>query len=247
MRNIQLVLEYDGSRYAGWIRTGKDESTNTVSNKILEVIEKMTEEAKIELFCGCRTEVGVHAYNQVVNFKTHTPLSVKDIKQYMNRYLPMDIVVLEVYEKPERFHSTLNALSRTYLYRIAIGDAPSVFERKYQFYSFKKPNIELMKEAANSLIGEHDFAKFTSAKRTKSTIKEISSIDIYEDTKEIQITITANDFLHNMARMVIGTLIDIGIEKRPVSDINLILNTKSPIEASALASPQGLILDHINY
>ena len=102
MRNILLTLEYDGSRYQGWQRLGKGESTNTVSNKILEVLKKMTNE-DVELFCGARTEVGVHAYGQVVNFKTTTDMTLLEIKHYMNRYLPMDIAVLSVEEKPERF------------------------------------------------------------------------------------------------------------------------------------------------
>ena len=108
MRNILLTLEYDGSRYQGWQRLGKGESTNTVSNKILEVLKKMTNE-DVELFCGARTEVGVHAYGQVVNFKTTTDMTLLEIKHYMNRYLPMDIAVLSVEEKPERFHASLNA------------------------------------------------------------------------------------------------------------------------------------------
>ncbi len=155
MRNIKLTLEYDGSRYQGWSRLGKGESTNTISNKIIEVIEKMTNEdvelycgsrtetgvhayaqgwsrlgkgestntisnkiieviekmtnEDVELYCGSRTETGVHAYAQVVNFKTTTDLQLYEIKQYMNRYLPMDIAVTEIEEKPERFHASLQA------------------------------------------------------------------------------------------------------------------------------------------
>ena len=115
MRNIKITIEYDGSRYQGWTRLGKDESNNTISAKIIDVLGKMTGEKNIELNCGCRTEVGVHAYAQVANFKTSSNLSTKDIQHYLNRYLPMDIAITEVEEVPDRFHAQLNAVSKTYV------------------------------------------------------------------------------------------------------------------------------------
>lgn len=246
MRNIKLTLEYDGSRYHGWQRLGKGESENTIENKILEVIQKMTGE-EVELNCGCRTEVGVHAYAQTANFKTNSLMKLYEIKNYFNRYLPMDIAVTEVQEMPERFHATLNAKAKTYLYRIAIGDVPSVFDRKYTYYCFHKPNIALMKEAAEKLTGKHDFKDFSTVKKSKSTIKEIYLIDIYQDSKEIQITIKANDFLHNMARMLVSTLLEIGLEKRSMADIEAIFDPASLETASEPASPQGLFLQEIEY
>lgn len=184
MRNIKLTLEYDGSRYSGWQRLGKGETDNTIENKLLEIIYKMTGE-KVELNCGCRTEAGVHAYAQVANFKTKSDRKLYEIKNYFNRYLPMDIAVIQVEEMPERFHASLNANSKTYLYRIAIGDVPSVFDRKYTYYSFHKPEVDLMKTAAEKLLGKHDFKDFSSVKKNKSTVKEIQMIDIYQDAKEI--------------------------------------------------------------
>lgn len=246
MRNIKLVLEYDGSRYQGWQRLGKDESTNTISNKILEVIKKMTNE-DVELFCGARTEVGVHAYGQVVNFKTTTDMTLIEVKRYMNRYLPMDIAVIDIEEMPERFHASLNAKSKTYLYRLAINDVPSVFERKYVYHSFKKPDVDAMKQAALLLAGKHDFKNFSTVKKSKSTVKEIYNIDIYDDGNEIQFTIHANDFLHNMARMIIGTLLDIGLGNRKKDDIELLLQPECKITASAPIDPKGLYLQDIIY
>ena len=246
MRNIKLTIEYDGSRYNGWQRLGKGESENTIENKLLEVIQKMTSET-VELNCGGRTEVGVHAYAQIANFKTKTDMKLYEIKNYFNRYLPMDIAVTEAEEVPERFHASLNAKSKTYLYRIAIGDVPSVFDRKYTYYSFKKPDIELMKTAAAKLIGTHDFKDFSTVKRSKSTMKEIFTIDINQDVKEIQITVKANDFLHNMARMLISTLLEIGLDKRNMKDIEPILDPKSMEVGSTPANPQGLFLQGIEY
>lgn len=244
MRNIKLTLEYDGSRYQGWSRLGKGESTNTIFNKLLEVIKKMTDE-DVELYCGSRTETGVHAYAQTVNFKTTTDRSLLEIKQYLNRYLPMDIAVTELEEKPERFHASLNASSRIYTYRIAMGDVPNVFERKYTYYCFKKLDIERMRQASLLLVGRHDFKNFSTVKRSKSTEKEIYNIDIYADEEEMQITIEANDFLHNMARMLISTLLDIGLDKRKKEEIDSIFSGKAP--ASAPCDPKGLYLQEIVY
>lgn len=246
MRNIKLTIEYDGSRYTGWKRLEKGEGINTIESKITGVIEKMTNE-RVELFCGSRTEVGVHAYGQVVNFKTNTKMKLYEIKQYFNRYLPRDIAVTEVEEMSERFHASLNAKSRTYLYRIAIGEVQSVFDRKYTYYSFHDLDIAKMKEAAEILTGRHDFKKFSTAKKTKSTEKEIYSIDIYKDMNEIQITVRANDFLHNMVRLIIGTLMDIGLGEREVTCVRDILDVKSSAEASEPAQPQGMFLQEIEY
>lgn len=246
MRNIKLTLEYDGSRYQGWQRLGKGESENTISNKILDVLKRMTGE-DIELFCGSRTEVGIHAYAQVVNFKTTCPETLLSMKQYLNRYLPMDIAVIDIEEMPERFHAALNAKSRTYMYRIQIGDVPSVFDRRYAWYSFKTPDIARMKEAAKLITGRHDFRKFSSVKKNKNTEKEILDVNIYGDSEEIQITVQATDFLHNMARILVGTMIDIGLGKREVSDIAQILDPNSPVTASAPCDPKGMYLQDVEY
>ena len=244
MRNIKLTIEYDGSRYQGWQRLGKDESTNTISNKIIEVIKKMTGE-DVELFCGMRTEVGVHAYAQIANFKTNSDKSCIDMKYYLNRYLPMDIAVIDLEEMPERFHASLNASSKIYTYRLAVVDAPSVFERKYMYHVFQTPDVNVMRRAALSLVGKHDFKYFSTVKKSKSTVKEIYDIDIYHGGNEMQITIHANDFLHNMARMIIGTLLDVGLGNRKQEDMEAIFNGMEP--ASAPIDAKGLYLQEVRY
>lgn len=245
MRNIKLTIEYDGSRYQGWSRLGKDESTNTISNKLQDVLKKMTGEYLIELNCGCRTEVGVHAYAQVANFKTNCDMKIQEIKYYLNRYLPMDIAITDVEEVPERFHAQLNASSKTYVYRMTISDVPSVFDRKHTYHCFKTPDKRLMQQASLSLIGKHDFKNFSTVKKSKNTVREIYEIDIYGDGEEMQILIHANDFLHNMARIIIGTLLEIGLGTRSKDDIEDIFDGTLP--ASAPCDPKGLYLQEISY
>lgn len=244
MHNIKLTLEYDGSRYQGWQRLGKGESTNTVANKLLDVIHKMTAE-DVELYCGARTEVGVHAYGQVVNFKTTSDMKPHEIQHYLNRYLPMDIAVLSAEEMPERFHAALGVKSITYLYRIAIGTVPSVFDRKYTYYAFKEPDLAVMQQAALSLAGNHDFKNFSTVKKSKSTEKELYDIKVYGDAQEIQITLRAKDFLHNMPRMIVGTLLDIGLGKRKKECIEAIFSGEDT--ASAPCDPKGLFLQEVEY
>lgn len=243
MRNIKLTIEYDGSRYQGWAR-GKGESTNTISNKIIDVIQKMTEETP-DLFCGARTEVGVHAYGQIANFKTNSDMTLIDMQRYLNRYLPMDIAITEIEEVPERFHSQLNAKEKVYVYRMTVSPVPSVFDRKFAYHCFQRPSKELMDDAASLLIGKHDFKGFSTVKQNKSTVKEIKKIEIYEDYEEMQITIVANDFLHNMQRLIVGTLLDIGTNVRPKEDIARILNGTAA--ASAPCDPKGMYLQEIIY
>lgn len=245
MRNIMLTIEYDGSRYQGWARLGKGESNNTISNKIQDVLAKMTGEGIPELYCGCRTEVGVHAYAQIANFKTDCDMDVHEIKHYLNRYLPMDIAITDVKNMPERFHAQLNALSKTYVYRMTVTDVPSVFDRKHTYHCFRTPDIRLMRQASLSLLGEHDFRNFSSVKKSKSTIREIFDIDIYGDSEEMQITIHADDFLHNMVRIIIGTLLEIGLGTRQVYEIEEIFNGE--VSASAPCDPKGLYLQEIDY
>lgn len=247
MRNIKLTIEYDGSRYQGWQRLGKNESGQTIHQKLSEVLEKFIGKP-VEINCGHRTETGVHAYAQVANFKTDAAHSCREIKQYLNRYLPMDIAVLSAEDMPERFHASLNAVSRTYTYHILIGDVPSVFDRKYAYYAFQKPDITLMKQAAACFVGKHDFFNLSSGKKKKGTEKEIYEIDIYGNSSEILITICANDFLHNMARLIIGFLLDVGLGKRRLEDVNLLLNSTSTLEFTVIpADPKGLFLQEITY
>ena len=202
-------------------------------------------EDDLELFCGCRTEVGVHAYAQIANFRTSCSVSTQNIKHYLNRYLPMDIAIIEVEEVPERFHAQLNATSKTYVYRMTIDDVPSVFDRKYTYHCYRIPDKRMMQQAAEKLTGRHDFRNFSSAKKTKSTVREIFDIDIYGDIEEMQILIHADDFLHNMARIIVGTLMDIGLGNRSVQDIDDIF--AGILEASAPCDPKGLYLQEVTY
>ena len=168
-RNIRLTIEYDGSRYQGWQRLGGDSNANTIQGKLESVLSKMTGE-DVNINGSGRTDAGVHAYGQVANFHTDCMMSVNEIKDYLTKYLPSDIGIVEVSEASERFHSRLNAKKKTYLYRIAIPGVSNVFERKYLWYFPETLDIKKMEEAASLLIGTHDFLQLRKRKNLPSVV-----------------------------------------------------------------------------
>jgi len=248
--NIVLVLEYDGGRYDGYQRQGDSESSNTIEEKLKQVIERMVSHP-VTLSCAARTERGVHAYSQVVNFHTNCPLEDIKIKHYLNRYLPQDIAVIDVYREEERFDAKLRAKSKTYVYRIDNSEVSNVFTRRYTYYSFEKLDVEKMKAVFPCFLGKKDYSSLTSAKRNKSNLRDVTDISISEDGEEILISITADDFLHNMARNMFALIIMAGKGMISASKIEAIMEAKSydKLRASNIepAKPQGMYLDHVTF
>ena len=157
----------------------------------------------------------------------------------------MDLANTNVEDVPDRCHAQLNATSKTYVYRMTIDDVPSVFDRKYTYHCFKIPDKKLMQQAALLFIGKHDFKNFSTVKKNKTTVKEIFEIEVYGDTEEMQILIHADDFLHNMARLVVGTLLEIGFGTRKKEDIEEIFAGTKPV--SVPCDPKGLYLQEVSY
>ena len=251
MRNIELVIEYDGSRYDGWQKAATAAKNSgkggAIQEKIEEVLTKM-EGKPVEVTGALRTEAGVHAYKQVANFHTESKLKAYEIKQYLNRYLPRDIAVLEALEVDERFHAAFHAKLFVFEYHITVGEVPSVFDRKYNYYCFKRPDIAKMKQAAGGLVGMHDFKAFSDNKRMKkSTVRTISSIDIYADEKEITVTVAADDFWPNMARILIGTILDCGLSELAPETVPDILASGDRERAGRAVEPKGLFLSDVRY
>lgn len=247
MRNIQLILEYDGGRYDGWQKQAGNNKSVTIQDKIEDVLSKMENEP-VEVIGAARTEAGVHAYRQVANFRTNSDLKVYEIKQYLNRYLPRDIAVLEALEVPERFHAAFNAASFEYEYKISIGEVPSVFDRKYNYYCFKRPDLMKMKEACKYLVGSHDFKAFSDNKRMKkSTVREIKSAEVYGDNKEITISLHADDFWPHMARIIAGTLLSVGLGEKNPEELKSIIESKNRENAGETLEAKGLFLVDVHY
>lgn len=245
MRNIKLTIQYDGSRYKGFQRL-KD-NDNTIQGKIEDVLTRMTEE-KIEIIGSGRTDMGVHAYKQVANFKTNSNLSVEKMNDYLYKYLPEDIVIKDICEVDDRFHARYNAKGKVYLYKINNTKHHDVFLRKYTTHIEKSLDIEAMKEASKYLIGEHDFTSFASSKsKKKSNVREIYSITINKNKEVIDIFVEGNGFLYNMVRIIVGALIDVGLHRKSPEDIKEMLERKDRSQSSDTAPAKGLYLYSVKY
>lgn len=247
MRNIKLLIEYDGSRYDGWQKQLGNPKSITIQDKIEAVLSKMENE-EVTLIGALRTEAGVHAYGQIANFTTNTDMKLYEIKHYLNRFLPRDIAVLEVWEVPERFHSSFMAKAFRYEYKISMGEVQSVFDRKYNYYSFKKLDVIKMREAAKHLVGTNDLKAFSDNKRMKkSTVRTINHVDIYSDVNEIVITIEGDDFWPNMARIMVGTLVLVGEGSISPDKVKEIIEKKDRDLAGETMEAKGLFLSEVLY
>ena len=244
MKNYKITIQYDGTKYNGWQKQGN--TKNTIQEKFENVLSRMCGE-NTEIYASGRTDSGVHALCQVANFKCKTILSEPEIMDYLNSYLPDDILVTSISLAGERFHSRLNAVSKTYEYLIATKK-PDVFLRKYVYRTDEIPDIQKMKSAALLLLGTHDFKGFSSVKKTnKSTVRTINSIDITENDGIIKITVSGNGFLYNMVRIIVGTLLDIGTGKLSKDVIPQIFSELKRDMAGTTLPPQGLKLVNVFY
>ncbi len=245
MKNIKLVIEYDGTRYNGWQK--QINTQNTIQGKLTDILSSICEE-EIQLIGSGRTDAGVHAYNQVANFQTNTKLPLEVLKKTINEKLEKDICVKKIEAVDPRFHSRYNAESKKYLYRIWTKEDINVFERKYSYHISEKLDIEKMKKAAECFIGTYDFKGFTSDKRTKkSTVKTIYSIELTVNNGLLEILYHGDSFLYNMVRIITGTLIEIGLGKMQISQISEIFESKDRTKAGFTVPPHGLFLKDVLY
>ncbi len=245
MKNYKLTIQYEGTRYNGWQRQGN--TRDTIQEKFENILLKMCGKP-VEIFASGRTDAGVHAKGQVANFKAEINLTPDEITDYFNKYLPEDVAVISSEEADERFHARLNARRKTYEYRIWKGKVPEVFGRRTRYFYNGSLDTELMKKAAEKLIGVHDFKAFCTATRIKkSTIREIYFINIEETENEIIIKICGDGFLYNMVRIITGTLIETGRGERAPESIEKVIESGERKNAGYTAPPEGLTLLNVEY
>lgn len=245
MRNIKIIIEYDGSRYKGWQKQTKD--VNTVQGRIEDVLNEIMGEEIQLIGCG-RTDAGVHALNYTANFHTNSTINNDDLLIYLNDKLPDDIGVKSIKNASERFHSRYNILSKTYLYKINNSLYNNVFGRKYIHNVREHLNLEKMRECSEIFIGTHDFQSFTTLKsKTKSTVRTINYININEINNTVEIEINGNGFLWNMVRIILGTLIEAGKGNLSKDDIVDIIKAKKRSDAGPMVPAKGLFLKDVEY
>lgn len=244
MRNLRLEICYDGSRYRGWQRLA--DSDNTIQGKLETALSRILEEP-IEIHGSGRTDSGVHARRQVANFHCVSGKPASEILRLLRQYLPDDIGIYSCEDVSERFHSRLNAKNKTYRYRIWNSEEPCVFDRRFVCIYPRKLDLHRMQEAGAYFLGEHDFLPFsTSRGKKKSTVRRIDNVCIEQQGNEIRINITADGFLYNMMRIIVGTLIEVGIGERSPDSIPELFSAKR-CDTGFLAPAQGLCLMEVTY
>ncbi|GAW30902.1 tRNA pseudouridine(38-40) synthase TruA [Carboxydocella sp. JDF658] len=247
MRNLKLVLEYDGTNYHGF-QSQATAGLPTIQGELERVLQRWTGEA-ITVIGASRTDAGVHARGQVVNFHTSWPIPVDKVPLALNSGgLPPDIVIKQAEEVEPAFHAQFWAKNKTYCYTIYNSRIPSAFWHRYSWYVPVLLDSQAMAEAARFLLGTHDFAAFRAAGATsKTTIRTINQVAVAQDGPLLTITINGNGFLYNMVRIIAGTLVEIGKGKLNPEVITQIIASRDRNQAGPTAPPQGLCLLEVNY
>ena len=247
MRNIRLTLQYDGTNYLGWQRQSSSPATiQAVMEKTLSGILQ----EKVHLTAAGRTDTGVHARQQVANFKTTNPITLYKLKHALNALLPEDIKVAAAANVAPDFHSRFSAREKTYQYTILNRPHSDVFARNQVYhYAIAKLNISSMRAAARLLVGKHDFSSFKASgtSRSKSNVRIIKRISIVKKGSTIVIQVTGNGFMYKMVRGIVGTLIQIGRGKLSTDSTSGILSARNRIYAGPTAPASGLCLLQVRY
>jgi tRNA pseudouridine38-40 synthase len=244
-RNFKLVLEYDGSGYHGWQR---QEGVLTVQEVLESRIEIMLG-GPIRVRGSGRTDAGVHARRQVVNFYARTRLKPREIQRGLNSLLPADIVVLEAEEVADSFHARFSASSKTYEYRILNRETPSALERKGVWLIRRRLVAPPVLECLPRLIGIHDFSAFMAAgSSVKTTERNIYRAELsLPDPDHWVFLFEANGFLRHMVRNLVGTLVDVGRGKLSPEGFVEIMHGKDRRRAGMTAPAHGLFLVDVKY
>lgn len=243
MANYKLVLSYDGSRYKGWQRLGKNELTvqRIVEDRIISLLN-----CQVEIHGSGRTDAGVHARGQVANLKI--PFLLKDtFRDELNEKLPEDIRLIEVMRVPGEFHARYSAVSKEYRYYVDLKEKPSVFSRKYACHFPEELDMNAIRAAVVYLIGTHDFTSFTDDKTDKDKVRTVYGIQILEKNGLLEFIYQGDGFLQHMVRILSGTLLEVGSGKIRPEDMKNILEAKERARAGFMAPAKGLFLEKVNY
>jgi tRNA pseudouridine38-40 synthase len=245
MRNLKMVVEYDGAGYHGWQR---QRDLTTVQQVLEENVCRITGEMPV-IFGSGRTDAGVHALQQTAHFKTTSCISAANLLAAMNSLLPDDIVVKELQEVPESFHARFDAKSKLYKYQIFNAPTRSALYRQYAWYIRTPLDLIEMEKGLSVLKGRHDFTAFCGKKEDDyNCIRTITDVRLEKNTSGIiSIYLEADGFLRYMVRSVVGTLVEVGRGKRTPEELLTVLQAKERKSAGVTAPPQGLFLLEVKY
>lgn len=244
MPTYKLIIEYDGTNYAGWQRQPNHTS---IQSQLEDALFQISQESTTTIASG-RTDAGVHAFAQVVSFRSGKPLPPGNWTRALNGVLPKDICVRQTEQVSDSFHARYNAKCKTYEYRILNHPIRPVLDR-FRIWHIPQPlNLVSIKEAASKLKGQHNFSSFEGAPTDNTNpICDILNLGILKELSVIRITFTADRFLKQMVRAMVGTLVEVGQGKRSPSDIKNILEARNRSAAGKTAPPHGLYLMNVEY
>lgn len=245
MRNIKIVIEYDGAEYYGWQR---QKSHQSIQQTLEEKIKLITKEEVTVIGSG-RTDTGVHAVNQVAHFKMIGDMSEENLLHALNCVLPDDIVVKELEEVHQTFHARFDVKSKRYIYQIWNGPSNTAIHRRHCWYVRKTLDLDQMRKAVLFVEGTHDFSAFCGAgSKVKDYIRTVFSVHIDGDEHgKIVISVTADGFLRHMVRNLVGTLVDVGKGKISPEHFKTILDSRDRKQAGMTAPAHGLFLTEVTY
>lgn len=245
MRNIKLILSYDGSDFNGW---QTQPGYRTVQETLEQAMAKLTGEERIRVNASGRTDAGVHSLGQVVNFYSTTGHPPDVLVRGINAHLPADVSVLAAQDMPQAFDANRDAKRKLYRYVIHDGPVPSPFLRRYCCQSKRRLDVEPMSRAAEPLKGRHDFHSFeTDWPNRMSSVRTITHLSVNRLGDYIWLDVEADGFLYNMVRAIAGTLINVGRGYWPENQVAAILAAEDRSQAGPTAPAQGLFLVRVTY
>lgn len=247
MRNLKLTLAYDGAAYAGWqVQAGHRTLQGALEASLAKVTGQPTRVA-----ASGRTDAGVHALAQVVNFRTTSEMPCAVMQRALNAELPRDMVVREICPAPLRFHARRDAVRKRYRYVIYDGPLAHIFSRQYAWLHPGTLDLPAMQRTAAVLVGKHDFASFqSSGSRRQTTVRTVYELDLQRDLSEpnrLTLEIEADGFLYNMVRTIVGTVALVGRHHRQEDHLAKVLAAKNRQAAGPNAPPHGLFLVRVEY
>lgn len=243
---IALGIEYDGSAYSGW-QTQLNPRLSTVQESLEQALSKVAD-VPVTVLCAGRTDAGVHARGQVVHFETAASRPLKAWIHGVNANLARTIAVRWASQVPADFHARFSAVSRRYRYLVSNTAVRPALYSNFLTHHHNVLNVDLMHEAAQSLLGENDFTSFRAAGcQSRTPMRHVSEISVRRRHELVCIEIEANAFLLHMVRNIVGTLLEIGQGDQPVAWMGELLALKDRTRAAPTAPPQGLTLMQVRY
>lgn len=246
MQKLKCTISYDGTNYSGF---QIQQNANTIQAEIEKVLAEIHKSKHVQIQASGRTDKGVHAKGQVFHFETTIQMKMYNWKKALNALLPKDIFIEAVEEVPRDFHARLNATEKEYRYYVLNTTDRNVFKRNWTHHEFGSLDVSVMQEACKLFIGKHDFTSFSSAKSTvKGTkVRTLYEVSCKKHGDEIEFTFRGDGFLYNMVRIIVGVLIDVGLGKRTLAEVEAMFAKKDRAAVGVTLPPQGLFLWEVIY